>query len=191
MKNLALYLLLYFFASCSKDLIKVNSKNIPIIDSNNKIQFVKFKTEKDSIKSILSVINFEKCNVLVGGFKKVNDDYFVDNRIYIQKQTNDSLCNFDNILIFYKNKLKSFEINNKSLIIDKKIKIGDNVKIVYKIFGNNYSYNLYPIPNNSKKNLNFNDFGNKMITYDSLGYSFVLDKKGKKIIRIILFDRNL
>ena len=131
------------------------------------------------------------CYVIIGDFKKINDNYFIDNRKYVLKKDRDKRCynKMGVSILFDGNKVNEIFFNSKKYITKYGVQIGDNQKKVYEKYGLNYRTSFFEYPSNKKNKLTFDDFGLPIDYYDKLGVGFVYFKKTKKIKYIIVFNK--
>jgi hypothetical protein len=169
-----------------------NNKNIAIevIEGKGLLNQIEIGFTKKLIKKAFP--SSDNCEIIVGKYYKVNDNanYIDDRKIIFKKTENQKCYNDKGFNIFFDEDVVSKIIfSSKKYQTKKGMKIGDNIKKITKLYGDEFRHSYFEFLFNKKENIGLRNMGLDILYYDNLGLGFVMNKSGKKVKKIIIFNK--
>ncbi len=182
-------LIIVSFFSCKSIKTKNNIK-LEVKEGKGILNFIEIGYKKEFIDKTFP--NSNNCKIIIGKYYKLNDEAnYIDDRSVVLKKVDNQRCyNEKGINIFFKKGLVSKIIfSSKNYQTKKGIKVGDNIKKIYKFYGKKPRFSYFDFLFHKKKNIGLRNIGLDILYYDNLGIGFVMNKSGNKVIKIIVFKK--
>jgi len=184
-------LIIVSFFSCKSIKTKNNIK-LEIIEGKGLLNFIEIGYKKEFIDKTYP--NSDDCEIIIGKYYKLNDgaNYIDDRSVVLKKLDNQRCYNEKGINIFFKKDTVSKIIfYSKKHQTKKGVKVGDNIKKLYKLYGKKPRFSSFDFLFHKKKNIGLRNIGLDILYYDNLGIGFVMNKSGNKVKKIIIFEKEI
>jgi len=186
-----LLLLIISFISC-KSIKTKNKIKLEVIEGKGILDFIEIGYKKEFIDKTFPIS--DDCKIIMGKYYKLNDDAnYIDDRSVVLKKVDNQRCyNRKGIYIFFKKDTVSKIIfYSKKYQTKKGVKVGDNIKKLYKLYGKKPRFSSFEFLFHKKKNIGLRNLGLDVLYYDNSGIGFVMNKSGNKVKKIIIFEKEI